>query len=158
MEDAPRDLEQQLIDILRAAEGPADPSQKKRGAQPGNQNARRNGRYSRHLPVDRKELLRHARETAQLRREIHALHKHLISLLRRPDASDSSMLQFAHHLYDMVLYEQDSGDLPLMTKPGGCFAPAQNLAQKMRIWYESPSYERIPKTTSPPTAAAAREN
>ena len=45
-----------------------------------------------------------------------------------------------------------------MTKPGGCFAPAQNLAQKMRIWYESPSYERIPKTTSPPTAAAAREN
>ena len=40
-----------------------------------------------------------------------------------------------------------------MTKPGGCFAPAQILAQKMRIWYESPSYERIPKTTSPPTAA-----
>ena len=111
MEDAPRDLEQQLIDILRAAEGPADPSQKKRGAQPGNQNARRNGRYSRHLPVDRKEVLRHARETAQLRREIHALHKHLISLLRRPDASDSIMLQIAHHLYDMVLYEQDSGDL-----------------------------------------------
>ena len=158
MEDAPRDLEHQLIDILRAAEGPADPSQKKRGG-PARQPERPQERPLLPPPPRRPEggpptrprdraapkgdprpaQAPHQPPPAPRRLGLHH------AAIRPPPLRHSAV-------------RAGQRRPPLMTKPGGCFAPAQNLAQKMRIWYESPSYERIPKTTSPPTAGAAREN
>ena len=71
---------------------------RKRGGQPGNQNARKHGFYSTHLPPEQAKLLEEAGDLRDLRPEIALLRVKLNTLLDDPDTSPELILKTVHAL------------------------------------------------------------
>ena len=71
---------------------------KKRGGQPGNQNARKHGFYSSHLPPEQAKLLEEAGDLRDLRPEIALLRVKLNTLLDDPDTAPELILKTVHAL------------------------------------------------------------
>ena len=71
---------------------------RKRGAQPGNQNARKHGFYSKHFTPDQVEKLENADDLRDLGPEIALLRVKLNALLDDPDASPDLVLKTVNAL------------------------------------------------------------
>ena len=99
MEDAFKDLEQDITKILRAATGGAEDSPpRKRGGQPGNQNARKFSFYSPLLDGDQTDTFDRALELRDFSEEVALLRVNLLALLRDPKADPDHVFKTFHVL------------------------------------------------------------
>ncbi len=78
-------LDDDLDDVEPEPEPAEEPERRKRGGQPGNQNARTHGFYSRLLPPDDLEFLDDSRDLTDCAEDIAAFRVVISHLIRRPN-------------------------------------------------------------------------
>ena len=113
MPDPFKDLEQDITNLLTAAaknaaangaedNGDAEAPRRKRGGQPGNQNARKYSFYSPVLPGERTDAFDHALELCDFSEEVALLRVNLLALLRDPKADPDHVFKTFHVLCRMM--------------------------------------------------------
>ena len=124
MEDHPVDLRKELTDMVRAARlyqnrrnapdpddleddepapaPPEDPEPRNRGGQPGNQNARKHGFYSRLLPPEQAEVIQDAVGIRDFTEDIAVMRARLADLIRKPDGDQDLINRTFHVLARMM--------------------------------------------------------
>ena len=68
-------------------------NKKKSGGQPGNQNARKHGLYSKHLPAERRDLHSSIKSVRDLSPEIALLRYKIMQLLEDPDTTNADLMK-----------------------------------------------------------------
>ena len=79
---------------------------RKRGAQPGNQNARKHGLYSRHFTPEQFEILENANDLKDLAPEIALLRVRLNTLLDDPETSPDLILKTVNALTRLMAVQR----------------------------------------------------
>ena len=103
MEEAFKETEQDLTNSLRTTtEGAADPPRRKRGAKPGNQNARKHGFYAKSMTPEQQDALVKARQADFLAEEIAMLRVTISALAADPDTDPDLILRAMSLLARMV--------------------------------------------------------
>ena len=107
MEEAFKEHEQDLTNSPRtAAEGAADPPRRKRGAPPGNQNARKHGFYAKFLTPEEQDALVKARQADFLVEEIAMLRVKISALAANPDTDPDFILRAMSVLARLVRMDE----------------------------------------------------
>ncbi len=107
MEDRFKETEQDFNNSPRtAAEGAADPPRRKRGARPGNQNARKSGFYGRSLPPTQQDALAEARQADSLVEEIAMLRVKISAFAANTDTDPDLILRAMSLLARLVRMDE----------------------------------------------------
>ena len=94
MQDPLKDLQKDVAAFLRdTAPGVEDPPRRKRGGQPGNQNARKSFFYSPALEADQADAVDEAMEIRDFAQELALARVQLLKLLRDPNANPDHVIK-----------------------------------------------------------------
>ena len=94
MEDPLKDLQKDIVAFLRAtAPDVEDPPRRKRGGQPGNQNARKHFFYSPAIEADQGDTVDEAMEMRDFSQELALARVRLLALLREPNANPDHVIR-----------------------------------------------------------------
>ena len=89
-----------------AAEGTADPPRRKRGAKPGNQNARKHGFYAKSMTPEQQDALVKAKQADFLAEEIAMLRVTISALAANPDTDPDLILRAMSLLARLVRMDE----------------------------------------------------
>ncbi len=107
MQDAFKDLERDLTNTLKAVvQAASDTPRKKRGAPPGNRNARKHGFYSKSLTPEQQARFELARHADLLAEEIATLRVKIAALVDNPRTDPNLILRAMLSLARMVSTEE----------------------------------------------------
>ena len=82
-----------FYDITDEVKNMDEQPRKKRGGQPGNQNARKHGLYSKHLPAEQRDIHSSIKSVRDLSPEIALLRYKIMQLLEDPDTPNADLMK-----------------------------------------------------------------